>query len=175
MKNVMRWLGVLSLVAAFTASSLFAQDEKKEKKEKKGKADPAKAMVDQFMKNLEPAGLKADQKEKIEEMFGKVAKEVATKRSEAGITSDLLKKYADARKEAREAGTKQKEVAKEAAAKIKLTENQAKCMNDTDAALTAVKIEVGKLLSEEQMGKIDDPQFKASLQQKGKNKKKKAA
>lgn len=175
MKNLVRWLGVLSLVAAFSVSSLSAQDEKKEKKEKKGKADPAKAMVDQFMKNLEPAALKADQKTKIEDMFGKVAKEVAMKRTAAGITGEMVKKVQDARKEARDAGKKGKEVAKEVAEKVKLTEEQTKVMEETEADLATVKIEVGKLLSEEQMAKIDDNQFKSSLKAKGKGKKKKDA
>lgn len=61
---------------------------------KEDKKDPAKAMVTQFMKQLEKAELKDEETTKIREMFTKVATDVSTKRNASGITAEMLKKLA---------------------------------------------------------------------------------
>ncbi len=174
MKNLARCMAVLA-VGALMFSTAVAQEKKKGEKKKGG--DPAKTLVTNFMKNLEDAGLSAEQKTKIEEMFGKAAKEAIEKRTAAGISNSVAQKRTKATKEAREAGKKGADLKKEVSEKLGLSEDQSKVLEDTDAALAKVKVEIGKLLSEEQLGKLKDEQFKNSLKAKGKGKgkKKKAA
>ena len=72
MKKSILSLIIISAVL-FSSVSLNAQ-------EKGDKKDPSKAMVTQFMKQLDKAELKEEETTKIKEMFSKVAKEVAAKR-----------------------------------------------------------------------------------------------
>jgi len=173
MRSFARYLAMLA-IATLALSSAIAQ-EKKEKGDKKKGGDPAKTLVTNFMKNLDDAELSSELKTKIEELYGKVAKDVIAKRTEAGISNSVAQKRAKATKEAREAGKKGADLKKEVSDKLGLTEDQSKVLEETDQALAKAKIEVGKLLSDEQFAKLKDEDFKNSLKAKGKGKKKKAA
>ena len=99
------FVSVLAIVAILCGSLVLNAQEKKG-----GKKDPAAALVTQFMKQLEVAGLTAEQSTKIKELYTKAATVAATKRTEGGITADILKKRSDASKAAKEAGKKGKEI-----------------------------------------------------------------
>ncbi len=157
MKNAI----VFSLaLALLTSSAAFAQDAAKKAGKKKG--DPAKQMVANFLKGLEPAELSEDQKKEVEELFTKTAKEVVAKRKEAELPADIYKQRTEATKEAREAGMKGEELKKAIDAKIGLNEEQAKCWTETTKMLEKTKLAVGKLLKEEQLAKLEGP-LKSSL------------
>jgi len=167
MKN--RILSVLALVAVIVAPfSLNAQ-------EKGGKKDAAGALVTQFMKQLEKAELTADQTTKIKEMYTKVATEVAAKRTTGGVTAEMMKKRADAFKSTKEAGKKGKEQQEAVIAAMGMTPDQAKLFAETEETLRKVRVEIGKLLTPEQIAKLPE-QAQSSLKEKaaGKKGKKKA-
>lgn len=159
-------LATLAVVVAFSASlSLNAQ-------EKGGKKDPVATMVAQIIKQLEKAELTADQTTKIKEIYTKAAKEVSTKRTEAGITDEMLKKQVEAFKAAKESGKKMKN--DEVIASMGMKAEQTKIFTETQAILTKAKIEIGKLLSPEQIAKLPEAAqnaFKERAAGKGKKKK----
>lgn len=169
MKKMLFALMVLSLL---TLSPWTVQAQEKGKR-KKGNASPEQQMIDQFMKQLEKAEMTEDQSTKIKELWTKIAKEVTKTRTEGGITSEILKKRADATKEAREAGKKQKEVQEAVDKALALSDAQKKVMQETEAQLSKVRIEIGKLLKPEQIEKLS-PQTKDILKEKEGRKKKKA-
>ncbi|MCA9125859.1 MAG: hypothetical protein KDB22_02195 [Planctomycetales bacterium] len=149
MKNV----ALACCFVAVLGSSLFAQGEAKKKKN----GDPAKRMVETLLKGLEPAELKPEQTKEIEEMYSKVAKEVVAKRAKAKLPGNIFKLRADAQKEAKEAGKKGKALQAAIDAKIGLTEEQSKCWAETTEMLAKTKLAIGKLLSEEQLAKVEKP------------------
>ena len=151
---------ILGLVTGMFAFPLQAQETSK----KGAKGDQETAMVKQFMKQLEPAGLNQETSDKIKEIFTKAAKDVVAKRKEAGLTAEMLKARTEATKKAREEGKKQKEVREIGLNAMNGTEEQKKVLLDTEGMLTKARIEAGKLLSEEQMGKLPQ-QFQANLKE----------
>lgn len=162
MKN--RILLALALVAVMVVPfSLNAQ-------EKGGKKDPAATLVTQFMKQLEKAELTADQTTKVKEMYTKVATEVSAKRTAGGITADMLKKRADAFKAAKEGGKKGKEQQEAVNAAMGMTPDQAKLFAETEATLGKARVEIGKLLTPEQIAKLPE-QAQNSLKEKAAGKK----
>ena len=170
MKKMLLALMVLSLL---TLSPWAVQAQEKEKgKGKKGNASPEQQMIDQFMKQLEKAELTEEQSTKIKELWTKVAKEVTKTRTEGGITAEMMKKRAEATKEAREAGKKQKEVQEAVDKAMALSDEQKKMMLETEAQLSKVRLEIGKLLQPEQIEKLP-PQLKENLMEKEGKKKKK--
>ena len=169
MKKMLMALVAVSLV---TLSPWTAQAQEKGKG-KKGNVSPEQQMIDQFMKQLEKAELTEEQSTKIKELWTKVAKEVTKTRTEGGITAEILKKRTEATKEAREAGKKQKEVQEAVDKALALSEAQKKVMQETEAQLSKVRIEIGKLLKPEQIEKLP-PQLKDNLKEKEGKKKKKA-
>jgi hypothetical protein len=147
MKNISRILSIAFAIAAVTTISVSAQ-------EKAAKKSPATTIVTQFLKNLEKAELSAEQLAKAKELFTKAATEVAAKRTEAGITAEILKKRNDAGKAAKEAGKKGKELQAAIDSGSEMTESQKKLFVETEAILSKARIEVGKLLSAEQLAKL---------------------
>ena len=130
-------------------------------------------MVTQFMKQLEKADLKAEESTKIQDMFQKVAKEVAAKREAGGITADMLKKRTEAGKLAKEEGKKGKESQAAVEAAMGLNEDQTKVFKETEEMLAKVRVEIGKMLTAEQIAKLPE-QAQSSLKEKtGKGKKSK--
>jgi septation ring formation regulator EzrA len=162
----------LALFALATIAFLFSPIPL-EAQEKGGKGNPSAQMVKQFMKQLEKAELSEEQTSKIKELFGKVAKEVSAKRTEGGITAEMLKKRAEASKSARDAGKKAKEAKQEVDAAVALTDAQKTLMTDTEAMLSKVRIEIGKLLKPEQIAKLPE-QLQGNFKEKDGSKKKKA-
>ena len=161
---------ILSLLAAgailINSVSLNAQ-------EKGDKKDPAKTMVTQFMKQLEKAELKDEESTKIKDIFQKVAKEVAAKREAGGITADILNKRVEATKKAKEDGKKGKELQALVEAAMGLNADQTKVFKETEEMLAKVRVEIGKMLSAEQIAKLPE-QAQNSLKEKtGKGKKSK--
>jgi len=118
------------------------------------KADQETAMTTQFLKQLEPAALNPETTAKIKELFSKTAKEVVAKRKEVKLTPQMLKDRTDAGKKAREDGKKPKEVREIALNAMKATEEQKKVLLDTEEMLAKTRIEIGKLLSDEQKSKL---------------------
>jgi len=161
-KSILSLLAVAAILV--NSASLNAQ-------EKGGKTDPAKAMVTQFMKQLEKAELKDEETAKIKDMFEKVAKEVAAKRSQSGITADILKKRTEASKAAKEAGKKGKELQAAAEAAMGLTPDQTKVFKETEETLGKVRVEIGKLLTAEQLAKMPEQAQNAFKEKSGKGKK----
>jgi len=159
---------ILSLLAAgailINSVSLNAQ-------EKGDKKDPAKTMVTQFMKQLEKAELKDEESTKIKDMFQKVAKEVSAKREAGGITADILKKRVEATKKAKEDGKKGKELQAMVEAAMGLNADQAKVFGETEEMLAKVRVEIGKMLSAEQIAKLPE-QAQGSFKEKTGKKKK---
>lgn len=122
---------------------------------KKGrKADQETSMVNQFMKQLEPAELNPETASKIKELFSKTVKDVLSKRNEAKLTPQMLKDRTDAAKKAREEGKKPKEVREIALSAMKATEEQKKVLMDTEELLAKTRIEIGKLLTDDQKSKL---------------------
>jgi hypothetical protein len=151
---------ILGLVTSVCAASLQPQEISKNG----AKGDQETAMVKQFMKQLEPAGLNQETTDKIREVFAKAAKEVVAKRKEAGLTAAMLKARTEATKKAREEGKKQKEAREIGLSALNGTEEQKKVLLDTEGMLAKARIEAGKLLNEEQMSKLPK-QFQANLKE----------
>jgi hypothetical protein len=160
MKSLIKFLTV-ALLASFVFTSIGnAQDEGKPK----GKKQNAQLnMVDQFLKQLEPAELSDEQKSTIKEMMSKVQEEVLAKRTEAGIKPEVMKKRAAARKEGTEAGKKGAELKKHVEAALGLSQEQLTVLDETEKAVAKVKQEAGKKLSAEQVAKLPE-QFRKSLE-----------
>lgn len=158
------FLSLLAIAALLIHSvSLNAQG-------KGGKKDPAKAMVTQFMKQLEKAELKDEEATKIREMFTLVATDVSTKRDASGITADILKKRADASKAAKDEGKKGKEIQAAAEAAMGLTADQTEVFRETEGLLGKVRVEIGKLLTPEQLAKLPPQAQNAFKEKTGKRK-----
>jgi hypothetical protein len=162
---------VCSVVAACTL--LFTFDPTVNAQDKGSKKDPVNVMVTQFMKQLEKAELKEDEANKIKEMFAKVAKEVSKTRSESGITTEILKKRAEAAKAAKQDGKKGKEAQAAIEESMGLTEEQSKVYQETEAVLGKVRVEIGKLMTAEQLAKLPENAQNAFKQKAGKGKKNK--
>lgn len=160
MKSLIKFL-TIALLATFVFSSVcHAQDEGKRKVKKQ---NAQLSMVDQFLKQLEPAELSQDLKSSIKEMMSKVQEDALAKRTEAGIKPEVMKKRAAARKEGSEAGKKGAELKKHVEAALGLSPEQLTVLDETEKAIAKVKQEVGKKLSTEQMAKLPE-QFRKSLE-----------
>jgi len=160
-------LSVLSLGALLVFTPSMQAQEKG-----KGKVSQADQMVNAFLKQLQKAELTDEQTTKVKELMGKTTKDVVKKRTDAGITQEMLKNRTDAQKAAREAGKKQKEVQEAVAAAVSLTEDQKKVMEETDGMMSKARVEVGKLLKAEQIAKLPQ-QLQSSLKEKAANRRNK--
>lgn len=158
-----------SIICLLAAISLACGSVSLNAQEKGDKKDPAKNMVSQFMKQLEKAELKDGETDKIKEMYTKAAKEVTAKRTECGITAEMLKKRAEATKKNKEDGKKGKEAQEAVEAAMGLNADQLKVFKETEEMLAKTRAEIGKLLTPEQLAKLPD-----QLQNSVKEKKKKA-
>jgi hypothetical protein len=162
MKN--RIWSVLVLCAVLVAPlSLTAQ-------EKGGKRDAATTLVTQLLKSLEKAELTPDQTTKIKDAYTKVASDVSAKRTAGGITAEILKKRADAFKSAKETGKKGKEQQEAVTAAMGLNAEQTKLWTETEAVLAKARVEIGKMLTPEQIAKLPE-QAQNSLKEKAAGKK----
>lgn len=157
---MLKYLLICTTMIGFLGSKVSAQEPAK----KAGRGDPATAMVNQFLKQLEPAGLTQETTDKIKENFTKTVKDVMDKRKAVNLTPQMLKDRTEAGKKAREDGKKPKEVREIALAAMKANEEQKKVLLGTEEMLTKTRIEIGKMLTEEQMGKLPK-QFQASLKE----------
>lgn len=145
-----KWFMCLVAVTAIFVSNASAQDGGKAN----GKPSSEATMTNQFLKQFEPASLDQPTTDKIKEIFGKAAKEVVEKRKQAGITPQMLKKRTDAVKQAREEGKKPKEVREFGLNAMGATEEQKQLLLDTEDMLAKARIAIGKLLTDEQKGKL---------------------
>jgi hypothetical protein len=154
-----KWFLLVLSAFSFTwvAGDALAQD-------KAGKRNPANQIVTQFMKQLEKAELSADQTAKIKELMTKAATEVNAKRAEAGISADMLKKRVEAAKAAKESGKKGKEMQASTLSAMGLTDAQKQVFTDTEATLGKARVEIGKMLTAEQMAKLSE-QFQRTLKE----------
>lgn len=159
-----------SLVTALAIVAIFVSTLSLNAQEKGGKKNQADTMVAFFLKQLEKAELTADQTAKITEVYAKVAKEVSVKRTEGGITAEMLKKRTEAGKAAKEAGKKGKDMQEAVDAAVAMTPEQAKLFSETDVALNKARIEIAKLLTPEQIAKLPD-QSQNMLKEKATGKK----
>ena len=161
------FLSLLAIAALLIHSITLNAQGKGDKK------DPAKAMVTQFMKQLEKAELKDEETTKIREMYTKIATDVSTKRNAVGITTEILKKRADASKLAKEEGKKGKEIQTAAEAAMGLTADQSKVFKETEELIGKVRVEIGKLLTPEQLAKLPPQAQNAFKEKAGKGNKNK--
>ncbi len=141
MKSVLVCSIILSLFA-FVAIPASGQE-----KAKGAKGDPATQIVNQFLKQLEKAELNEEQTSKIKEVMTKAAKEAVAKRTEAGITKEVMKKRADATKAAKDSGKKVKELAAEVDAASGFTDEQKKEFAAAESIMSKARIEVGQMLT----------------------------
>lgn len=146
------------------ASTCTAQDAPKKKK---GQQSPAAAQVAQFMKSLEPAELSEEVSGKVKAMFTKASEEAAKLRKESGLTPEMWKKRTEASKKAREEGKNQKEVREAGIAAMELSDEQKKVLEEVEAKIAKVKVEIGKLLTDEQKSKLGK-QLQTALKEKTK-------
>jgi hypothetical protein len=157
---MLKYLLICTTIVGFFGSNVSAQ----ETATKAGRGDPATAMVNQFLKQLEPAGLSQETTDKIKENFTKTVKEVMAKRKAVDLTPQMLKARTEAGKKAREDGKKPKEVRELALAAMKANEEQKKVLIETEEMLAKTRIEIGKMLTEEQMSKLPKP-FQVNLKE----------
>jgi len=160
-----------SVVSLLVAAAILFQSGSLTAQEKGGKKDPSAAMVTQFMKQLEKAELPEEMSSKVKETFTKVVTEVKTKRMESGITGDMIKKRDDAMKTAKEEGKNQKEAQAAADAAMGLTAEQTTVYKETVAMLAKVRVEIGKMMTPEQMAKLPEQAQAAFKEKTGKGKK----
>ena len=165
MKKYMVAILALSVIVGISGN-LLAQD-------KDAKKNPVTLIVTQFLKQIEKAELTADQTTKAKELMTKAAEDVSAKRTAGGISADILKKRTDAFKSAKESGKKGKEMQAAVEASLGLTEEQLKVYKETETILTKAKLEIGKLLSPEQIAKLPE-QAQAAFKAKEGGKKAKA-
>jgi hypothetical protein len=151
---MIRCIAVFAVSLSLISSSVLAQDSPKGKAPK---GNPETAMINQFMKQLEAAEAPADLLEKIKEVFSKTVKEVVAKRKEVGLTPAMLQKRAEAGNKAREEGKKPKEVKEIAIAAMNATDDQKKVLAETEEMLAKTRVEIGKLLTDEQKSKLPKP------------------
>lgn len=146
------FLGIIVsvLTGGFGMGSVMAQDSTKSGP----RVEPDVAMVNQFIKQFETAELSNETNEKIKEVFGKAAKEVVAKRKQAGVTPQMLKKRNEAAKQARDEGKKPKEVREIGLNALEGTEEQKKVVVETEEMLSKARVEIGKLLTDEQKSKL---------------------
>jgi len=164
---MIRFIAVFAVSLSLISSSVFAQDAPKGKGQK-GNAETA--MVNQFMKQLEAAEAPTEVLDKVKELFSKTAKDVVAKRKEVGLTPAMLQKRTEAGKKAREEGKKPKEVKEIALVAMNATEDQKKVLAETEEMLAKTRVEIGKLLTEEQKSKLPK-QFQANLKEPAPKKK----
>ncbi len=155
----------LLLLFAISAAPLSVNAQ-----EKGRKRDPAAALVTQLLKSLEKAELTADQTTKIKEAYAKVAADVTAKRTAGGITTETMKKRTEAFKAAKDAGKKGKEQQEMVNAAMGLTPDQTKLFAETEASLAKARVEIGKMLTPEQIAKLPE-QSQNSLKEKATGKK----
>lgn len=165
---MLHWLTTTAFCLALAAAPAVSQDAPTTKK-KKG-VDPQTATVNQMMKQLEIAELSAEQKEKVQAMMTKSAGEVFALRKEKGVTPEMMKKRTEAVKKAREEGKKPKEVREIGLAAMGATEDQVQCVIKTEDMLAQVKVEIGKILSDDQKAKLPK-QLQTAMKAKAANKK----
>ncbi|MFM8573774.1 MAG: hypothetical protein ACKOAU_19420 [Pirellula sp.] len=157
------------LVGCMLLGCSLANVSAQETTAKRGKVDQETAMVSQFVKQFEPAGLNQETTAKLKEIFSKTAKEVVAKRKDAKLTPEMLKNRTEATKKAREEGKKPKEVREIGLSAMNATEDQKKVLVETEEMLSKTRIEIGKLLTEEQKSKLPK-QLQANLKEPVKKK-----
>jgi len=139
-----------SMLLGLIVSCVSAQDAP----QKGGKIDQETMMTNQFLKQFEPAGLSQETTAKIKDMFSKTAKDVVAKRKSANVTAQMLKSRTEAAKKARDEGKKPKEVRELGLAAMNATEEQKKVLTETEEMLAKTRVEIGKLLTDEQKEKL---------------------
>lgn len=155
-----RNLLVCGLLLGLLGANAVAQETAK----KGAKVDQETAMVNQFLKQLEPAELGSETTQKIKEIFSKTAKEVVAKRKEAMLTPKMLLSRNEASKKAREEGKRPKEVREIGLNAMNATDEQKKVLLQTEEMLAKTRVEIGKLLTEDQKGKLPK-QLQANLKE----------
>ncbi len=163
-----------SILSLLVATAILVQSVSLNAQEKGDKKDPAKNMVTQFMKQLEKAELKEEETNKIKDMFQKVAKDVAGKRTEVGITPEMMKKRADAQKSAKEDGKKGKDMQEAVETAMGMSADQTKVFKETEEMLAKVKVEIGKTMTADQIAKLPEQAQNAFKEKAGRGKGKKA-
>lgn len=168
-----QWFTLL-LIAAFTMTSLSADDVIKKKR--KGKQGRNRTMSTLLIKQLSDASLTDDQTEKVKEL-GKVADQEAKEIQEKfGITHEVQKRKAEVRKSMKDSGLKGRKLFAAIDEKAGLSKEQVKGFQQIKAVQAKLNQSAVALLSAEQKEKLPD-QLKRSLRggKKGGKKKKKKA
>ena len=150
MKSVSRML--VCLVALLLVSPSFGQDEPAKKGNKAGKGKAASAAM---MEKLAAVQLTEEQKPKLAELAKEFDTTMATLK-EAGLTQELMKKKADAMKQAREEGKKGKNVEADVVASLNLTTEQQDALKKATAAQTKFQKGIATTLTAEQIATLPE-------------------
>lgn len=161
-----------AMIAALVAAPAFAQDDTAKKK-KKGQAGDQQNVVMQTIKQLEAAKLTDEQVAKIKELGKTANAKLKALRDEAGITTELLKKRADAQKSLKDSGKKGKELQAAINEAAGLTEAQSAAFAKVNEARTAFQKQVIALLTDEQKENLPQALKRAANAKAGKAKGKK--
>lgn len=141
MKNIVKLFAVVALVAVM-ASPLMADDKAEKKKKGKGQGRQPGA---QILKQLKKAELSDEQEKQVKDIIAKHAEKLAAAQKALG---GAQKTIAEARKKAAADGLKGKEL--KAAVAAGLTDDQKAAMAQVRELTTAVRQEIGKVLTDEQ-------------------------
>ncbi len=126
------------------------------------KNSPETQMIEGFLKQLAPAELDEAMQIEVRKKFTEAVSKIIAEREKVGFPKDFNKRRSEIQKVGREEGIKPAAMRKYLVQKLELTEEQAACLKETDMLLAKAKVEIGKMLSEEQIAKLESP-FKNSL------------
>lgn len=165
---------LLSVIALTVMMVLPATADEVETKKKKGKKGQQRGMASQLIKRLEEVKLTEEQVSKINEA-GKVADQKAKEiRKTAGLTREVMKKHAAARKNFANVELKGKERVAAIIKKAGMNEDQAKALKQINGLRTKMNKEVIAMLTDEQKEMLP-ARMKRAGKQRGSKKKKAAA
>ena len=136
-------------LAVLIAAPLSAADKKKKKGKKERKA-PA-AVSARLLKGLE---LTDEQKEQVAALNKEYGPKLADLQKKLALSPEQRKAGAEARKKAKEDGTKRKEAAKAVAAALNLSEAQKEAQKERQALTREIRGKFVALLTPEQKAKV---------------------
>ena len=168
-----RMLSLIAVAAMMVCPALAAEKEKKGKRDGAARQNPATVL----MKQLADVGLTDEQTTKIKEMGKKVMAEMKAIREEAGITSEITKKLAEAQKSMKDSEKKGKERMAAIHEAAGLNEAQIASIGKVNEARMKFQKEVVAMLTDDQKAKLPEQMVKAMNRggDRAKGKKKKDA
>ena len=161
---------VLVLAMVVVGPSSAEETKKKKKGAKGGRQDVAA----QLMKRLDGVTLTDEQTEKIKELGKSFTAKMAEAKKAAGITSELMKKRAEAQKSLKDSGKKGKELMQAVNEAAGFSEAQVKAFEQQNSMRQELMKSILALLTDEQKQNLPASMTRGEGK-KGKGKKKKDA